>query len=192
MRHKRLTCILLLLCWFLTGGASPGQAQKRQFDEYQVKAVFLYNLTCFVSWPKSAFASPNAPFRIVIYGNDPFGPLLDRVMANEKVQGRPIVIERVAATDPLPPCQMLFVTAGGQSRAAALMATLTGKTVLTVGETPRFIPADGMINLQTSHGRVQLQINAAAARRAEQGGLTLSAKLLRIAALIDSQGEPAP
>jgi hypothetical protein len=49
-----------------------------------------------------------------------------------------------------------------------------------------------MINLQTSHGRVQLQINAAAARRAEQGGLTLSAKLLRIAALIDSQGEPAP
>lgn len=192
MRNKRVVIIGLLLLWFLTGGVTPGQAQKRQFDEYQVKAVFLYNLTCFVSWPQSAFAAQDAPFRIVIYGNDPFGPLLDRVMANETVQGRPIVIERVAATVPVPPCQMLFITAAAQPQTADLTAALSGEPVLTVGETPQFISGGGMINLQTGHNRVQLQINSGAARSAEQSGLILSAKLLRVATLVDPQGETLP
>jgi hypothetical protein len=192
MRNKRAVFIWLLLLWSLTGGVTPGQAQKRQFDEYQVKAVFLYNLTCFVFWPQAAFASLDAPFRIVIYGNDPFGPLLDRVMANETVQGRPIVIERVTATVPVPPCQMLFVTAAAQPQAAGQAAALSGEPVLTVGETPQFISGGGMINLQTDHNRVQLQINSGAARRAEGGGLILSAKLLRVATLVNSQGETPP
>jgi hypothetical protein len=192
MRCKRVIFIGLLLLWSVVGNVPPGQAQKRRFDEYQVKAVFLYNLTCFVFWPQAAFSSPDAPFRIVIYGNDPFGPLLDRVMANETVQGRPIMVERVAANAPLPPCQMLFVTAAAQPQAAALTAALSGEAVLTVGETSRFIPAGGMINLQADHNRVQLQINSDAARRAEQGGLILSAKLLRVATLVDSEGDTPP
>jgi hypothetical protein len=190
-RLKRSFYLLpALLCCLSIGMTPPARAQQRQFDEYQVKAVFLFNLTCFVSWPPTAFASPRAPFRIVVYGRDPFGPLLDQVMAGETAQGRPIVIERVAVGVAVPLCQLLLVSADSQTQAAPLLDTAAEQAVLTVGESPGFIAAGGLCNLRTRDRRIQLQINAAAHRHAERHGLVLSAKLLQVATLIDASGEP--
>jgi hypothetical protein len=189
---KRFFCLLPALLCCLTFGTTATRAQQRQFDEYQVKAVFLFNLTCFISWPPAAFTSPRAPFRLVVYGRDPFGPLLEEVMAGEMAQGRPIIIKRIAAGAAVPPCQLLFVTADAQTQAAPLLTAAAKHAVLTVGESPDFIAAGGICNLHTHDRRIQIQVSAASVRQAEGHGLMLSAKLLQVATLIGSSGEPPP
>ena len=54
-------------------------------SEYQVKAVFLYNFSRFVEWPREAFASENAPFVVGIFGHDPFGRELEEAVKGELV-----------------------------------------------------------------------------------------------------------
>src|SRR5687768_8730684 len=67
--------------------------------EYDVKAVFLYNFVSFVTWPDSAFADANAPFVIGVLGSDPFGQVLDEVVASEQAKNRPLTVKRVARVD---------------------------------------------------------------------------------------------
>src|ERR1700704_5980613 len=55
--------------------------------EYQVKAAFLLNFTKFVEWPASAFASADSPIAICVWGDDPFGKILDQIVAEEVVDG---------------------------------------------------------------------------------------------------------
>jgi hypothetical protein len=86
---KRLIVGMLALGWL--SGALGAAAQPA---EYQVKAVFLFNFTQFVSWPRESFADPQAPFVIGILGRDPFGRALDDAVRGEQVGGRPLVIER--------------------------------------------------------------------------------------------------
>ena len=63
--------------------------------EYQVKAVFLFNFSRFVEWPPAAFASPDAPFVVGVFGHDPFGADLDEVVKGRSVNGRPLIVRRL-------------------------------------------------------------------------------------------------
>src|SRR5262245_53334289 len=62
--------------------------------EYQVKAVFLFNFAQFVEWPSPAFPEERTPLVIGVLGDDPFGPYLDEVVRGEKINARPLVIQR--------------------------------------------------------------------------------------------------
>jgi hypothetical protein len=46
-------------------------------------AVFLFNFTQFTEWPRSAFASEEAPLVIGIIGADPFGKYLEETVSGE-------------------------------------------------------------------------------------------------------------
>src|SRR4051812_27313987 len=88
-----------LLAMPATGAAAP--------DEYQVKAVFLFNFSRFVECPASAFPTAGAPFVVGVYGHDPFGAELDEVVKGETVNGRPLVIRRVQNAADAANCQIL-------------------------------------------------------------------------------------
>ena len=45
-------------------------------NEYEVKALMLFNLTHFVDWPASAFGDDKSPIVIGVLGRDPFGHYL--------------------------------------------------------------------------------------------------------------------
>ena len=66
--------------------------------EYQVKAAFLLNFTKFVQWPATAFAAADSPIAICVWGNDPFGKVLDEIVAEEVVDGRKVVVRRIKGT----------------------------------------------------------------------------------------------
>ena len=59
----RALLALLAGLWF-----TPAPAQSAAFDEYHVKAVFLFNFTLFTQWPASAFAAPDTPLVIGVLG----------------------------------------------------------------------------------------------------------------------------
>src|SRR5687767_15491065 len=54
----------------LTGFFAP-QIRAQAFNEYDLKATFLYHLAQFVDWPPEAFPTEETPFVIGVLGTDP-------------------------------------------------------------------------------------------------------------------------
>jgi hypothetical protein len=148
--------------------------------EYQIKAVLLLNLTRFVDWPASAFATPDSPLVVGVLGHDPFGPVLDDAVSGEKANGREIVIERFSNLKALKPCHILFISKSERAHMGDILAVVNGRPILTVSELDNFSSSlGGMVRLFTNEqSKVRLHINLDAAR-AEN--LKLSSKLLQVA-----------
>jgi len=144
------------------------------FKGYQVKAVFLYNLFNFVTWPDSAFESSDSPFKICILGKDPFGAILEKVIQGEQINGRQLVVERIPDRTDLCFCHILFISSSMEKELSQILMTTRNKAMLTVGDMEDF----------TQKGRISLEINTDSAKEA---GLVISAKLLNLATIVKSR-----
>ena len=165
----------------LSGVSSAAWAQESL--ETAVKAAYLYKLAPFVEWPGAALG-PGAPFIVCVVGSDPFGPVLDRAVAGQKVGDRPIVVRRfgVAAHDS--PCHIAFLGGSrGQSVKEALII-LHGAPVLTVTDAAA---EPGVVDFALIERRVRFRIDDQAAA---DGGLTISSKLLSLAITVRPRKTP--
>jgi hypothetical protein len=156
-----------------------GKAQTAPSAINQVKAVFLYNFTQFVTWPPEAFADSKSPFVIGVLGNNPFGPYLEKVVEGETVSGRSIVIRYFSEADEVRNCHLLFINK--ENPREALMG-LAGNAVLTVGDRESFIRSGGMIGFYVDKNKIRFYINTKTARAAN---INISSKLLRLANVIE-------
>ncbi len=172
---QRRTAWLLIGVLLVSAFSAPVYAAS--FQEYQLKAVFLYNFINFVTWPE-AFSAPDRPFTIGILGEDPFGSFLEKVVANETFKGRPILLKRGTFPDELADCQILFISESHRSRLDSILEAVPSRHVLTVGDFDGFIQAGGMINLTHADQRVRIEIDVQTTRNADLG---VSSKLLRVA-----------
>jgi hypothetical protein len=171
----RLILIALVLLYFL-----QSRAMAMAFEEYQLKAVFLYRLSLFITWPKDAFKDSNQPFVIGILGEDPFGPHIDKVVQNERVKKRPIQVRRFARIDDVlkEPCQILFISKTYRNQWPELIHKLDKHAMLTVSDMAQFSQMGGMVNIWTQNSRIRIDVNSYETRRA---GLIVSSKLLKVA-----------
>ena len=157
-------------------GTHHAAAQAPAATEYQVKAAYLYNFGRFVQWP--ATASTTGPFAICVLGLDPFGPILDRTLTGESIEGQAVVARRIASAQEATLCRIVFI---GLSETAQLTNTLTAlehTSVLTVSDIPEFVQKGGAIQFVRDGKRVRFAINLAVAQNA---GLVLSSDLLKVA-----------
>ena len=174
---RRLLATVLILAAGAVGARPQAQAVAA---EYRVKAGYLYNFVKFVEWPPDV---SSGPLLICVAGRNPFGTMLEDLVANELIGGRPI--EARVILEPDPACNVVFIPDGAASgvylRAAARTPTLT------VGESPTFLEQGGVINFYINEtGNVRFEINTAAADRAR---LQISSRLLKLARLVPP---PAP
>ena len=161
----RLLCILLSLTPIGFALADP--------LEYQVKAAFLLNFTKFVEWPPEVVGA--GPMDICIVGDDPFGTVLDQIVADETLQGRGIQVQRVKRPVPAS-CRVLFI--GRSEKNLDALIEEIGPGVLTVGEGEGFLRQGGMIAFVVENRRVRFDVNQSAASRAH---IMISSKLLSVA-----------
>ena len=147
-------------------------------QEFQVKAVFLYNFAQFVEWPPHAFESPESPLVIGILGLDPFGQSLDEMVRGEKVNGHPLVVERYRKIGDIQRCHILFISGSEGTRTEQVAAAMRGRSVLTVCDWEGFARRGAMVRFVMERNRVRLRINLQSAKEA---GLNISSKLLRSA-----------
>lgn len=171
--HWPRALALLLFAAFCSPALRPAHAAETQV-EYQVKAAFLLNFTKYVEWPPDP-AAPGAPLSICILGEDPFGPVLDQMVAGETLRGRKIEVQRVRRPPPSS-CSVLF--AGKTEKDVGAVLSMLGPGVLTVGEGDDFLRQGGMISFFLDSHRVRFDINQSVASKA---GLVLSSKLLSVA-----------
>jgi hypothetical protein len=158
--------------------ASGYQFPPNQSMEYQVKAAFLLNFARYITWPSDTFSNPAAPLTICVPELNPFGPVLEQMVAGETVGERPVEIRTLASPASAAECHVLFVPRTVGEQMERWLAPAQKRPVVTVGEATRFIPAGGIINLLNMDGRIRFEVNGAAARR---NGLDVSSRLLALA-----------
>jgi hypothetical protein len=166
-------------------GSGAAQRPRVVTQEYDLKAVFLFNFTQFVEWPAESFAGPGTPIVIGVLGEDPFGASLDEIVAGEAIHDHPLVVRRYHSVDQADSCQILFISLSESGRLEQILKTLGHRSILTVGETKDFADHSGMIEFELVQRRVRLRINLAATNAAR---LVISSKLLRQAKIVGSSG----
>lgn len=170
-----------VLGWLAASGAAVA-GEPTPFREYDVKAVFLFNFAQFIDWPESTLFDTNTAFVIGVLGEDPFGAILDETVRGESIRGRPLTVRRFRKPEDAPGCHLVFVCRSEKGRIADTVRRLGGQGILTVGDVESFGRLGGMITFKMVKGRVQFEINVTAA---EKEGFRLSAKLLRVAQVVN-------
>jgi hypothetical protein len=165
---------ILSLILLLTASLWPTRGDA-QASEDAVKAAFLPRFARYVAWPAGTLA--NAPaVQLCVIGVDPLGRLLDQAVSGQTVDGKPIVIRRMATPERAEGCHLAFVQ--GQSVTTGLMlAALRRLPVLTVTDS-RSGPQRGIIHFVVVGGRVRFFIDEASAAAR---GMGVNARLLALA-----------
>jgi hypothetical protein len=178
---RRFGASVCIACACLAASPAATRADDAPTLEYQIKASMLFNFLQFVEWPPGA-AGGTPTLTLGIVGDEQFGRALD-VIDGEVVAGRRIVVRRMKRfdADEAAPCNVLFICASEKNRVPAILAATTNRSVLTVGETPGFLDAGGMINFVVDDDKLRFEINRAAERQAR---LVISSKLLRLASSV--------
>lgn len=175
---RRLSDCVLRLVWMVFFTASLWCQAASGPTEYEVKAALLFKFAKFTAWPATAFTNNTAPLVIGVVGEDPFGEMLDAVVAGESVDQRPLVVKRFKPGQDLSAAHLLFVSRSEADRLSDLLADLKQKPVLTVSDTKDFCELDGMIRLSISRrGSLKLEANPGSALAS---GVRISSKLLNL------------
>jgi len=181
LRTKLLLLVINLSLLFLLSLSPFSHADS--LKQSQIKAVYLFNIALFLTWPNNTFKSPEQPFRLCILGKDPFGIELDIVVENEKIEGHPVVVPRFSTVEMSRYCQILFINQAEQNNLAMIFAYLSKRPILTISSINNFVTQGGMIQFfNTQNNQVRLMI---APKTLKEIGIKASANLLEIAKIIN-------
>jgi len=176
-----LGLITCLLCHGITDASSESASL---VEEYELKAVFLYNLGKFVRWPSTTFTDPSDSLKICVLGQDPFEKNLDVSAKVGEINNRKVEIRRLSHVKQSNPCHILFISSSEKNNFSNIFAYLRSYPILTVGDVDGFITAGGMVKFYLYQERVRLAINLTSLKNT---GLQADANLLRIARIVTAE-----
>jgi YfiR/HmsC-like len=156
--------------------------------EYQTKATFLTTFPTFIDWPDDAFSSLQAPLVICVRGDFTFGTSLAERARGETPHGRRMDVRWVHKDQDLRACHIAFISRSEFKRYAEILQALEGAHTLTVGETPNFLEAGGILAFVFRGESLRFEINLASATAAQ---LRISSHLLALAIRVVNQTEAA-
>lgn len=188
----RCRCLLWLLYAPFVFGVCQAQAvpaTQAPAVEYQVKASLVFNFMHFIEWPADAFQN-DGQITVCLVGRDVYGNAL-RVLEREVVQGKSLVVKTYGLWYPTlaDACQVVIFGPQEQDAVRPPLAALSGRSILTVGETPGFLKSGGIIKFEIINDTVQFEVNLEAAKQAR---LNISSKMLRLASNVVTSSAAGP
>ncbi len=168
--------LFLLPMWLLAFPASGARAAEDL--EHSVKAAFLYKFASYVEWPANAFPQADAPIAIAVTGSGVIAAELEQLVSGRTAQGRPIVVKRLASSDPLAGVHILFVGPGEREHLAQWSQHAQAHSTLLVTDSRGALERGSAINFVVVDRRVRFEISLDAA---EKSSLKLSSRLLAVA-----------
>jgi hypothetical protein len=171
---------LICTLWSIPAQAGPNDKP----SEYDVEAAYLFNFSKFITWP--ADRGPHGgSILICVLGDDPFGPILDKTVTGEKVDGKTVVDRRITRFEEATGCSILYISTSEASRLNRVLLAVKDAPVLTVSDLPDFLDRGGMIQFVLRDNRVRFAVNLGPT---QHDGLTLSSELLKVAVSV-TRGE---
>jgi YfiR/HmsC-like len=168
-----LLCIVLLVL-----GVSRSAQGQSAADEYDVKAAFLFHFAQLTDWPAGALDAGDPSLKLCILDDEPSRQELQNTIDGKVVGGRVLHVRQISQLQEIRDCNILFLSRDEAQRQTAIVRSLRGMPVLTVGETANFLSEGGMIRFHLEEGKVRFDINLTAA---DSSHLKISSRLLLLA-----------
>lgn len=169
--------LTILLCLLFAASRERSGAQATG-EEYRVKAAFIFHFAQLVDWPpETRTGAANSLFLCTI-GDDPFQGTLESTVAGKTIGDRILRVVHLKQGDDAQACQVLFLAKSQSKRIPMVLANLHNAPILTVGESPGFLGAGGMICFVLEGNNVRFEINLDAAAAAK---LKIGSRLLILA-----------
>jgi len=169
----------------LAGAGAIARAQSTD-NEYGVKAAFLFHFAQLVDWPPETSYGADNSLLLCTFGEDPFGGALESTVNGKAIGTRVIRIRHLKQAEDMRECQILFLGKSEGAHIATLLTLLRNAPILTVGETPGFLGAGGMICFRMVKNQVRFDVNLDAAQSAK---LKIGSRLLLLAQIVIGQSQ---
>lgn len=166
----RRSRFVLLFAAFALMALRPGP----DGNEYQVKAMFVFNFTKYVEWPD---ADQAGAFTIGVVGESEITEPLEKIAAQKKVGDRKIVVKKITTEDE-EYCNIIIVSRAKLGKLEAIEKKQAGRGVLIISDESSRSAA---INLITRDNKIRFEINQSLAK---SGGVKISSQLLSLAVSI--------
>lgn len=174
-------------CWCLALFSLPTVvAGERNSEDSLLKAAFIYNFAKFTHWPQESWDAPNTPLNLCTMGNDALVSNLSR-LSKETVAGHPVSINTFDPGVEDSDCHILYIATSEHKHFTRFIQQTHDAPVMTISEIPGFAGSGGIIQLYREQQQIRFKINLGVAR---DRGLTLSARLLDLAELVDTKVTP--
>ncbi len=144
-------------------------------DADAVKGAILLNLVRFTAWPESTAGREDA-LVIGVMESDRAAAAIGDVVRSQSVNGRPLVVSRLARIEGAERLSVLFVP-GSARLSAAEVGGLAARGVLLVGETSDFLNDGGHVQLLLEKQRMRFRVNR---RGLDDAGLSMSSQILKL------------
>jgi uncharacterized protein DUF4154 len=177
--YRRRLRALLRAAAVLALLGSPARALAEP-TEPEVKAEFVERFIRFVDWDAKTLGND---FVTCVVGDSPVTPYLQRIAKARKLKDRRAVVVSVAGDklDRLGACHAVIIGEVDKKMLTAVLGRTAGHPVLTISDSPGAASAGVIINFYEEDEHVRYEINV---RAAEDSGLILRAKLLRLARIV--------
>jgi hypothetical protein len=176
-----LTLLLLaiVVASFAAAGEDRPAPQDASFNEYDVKAVFLYHFTRYMQWPEEA--EPEA-FTIVVLGRSEILAPLQEIARKKTVGAKPLVVRQCLEIGQVGRPQILFIAKAAAPGLAQVLEKTRGTDILTVSEGEGLGGQGVAVNFVLREGNIKFEISEKALQEAR---IQTSSQLLKLAILID-------
>jgi hypothetical protein len=154
-------------------------ARAQDVPESSLKAAYIYNFAKFTEWPADGLPA-NAAFNACVLGDQAIADALERSVKDRTLSGHNIGVMRVQIDGPLRTCHLLYVSGVSAMQITAIVASLRGMPVLTIGDSDDFSRL-GIAHIFVENGRWRFNLDLALAKRSR---LQLSSRLLALAARV--------
>ena len=176
--------VLFLIAVLASAGLYPVCAQPAT-EEYKVKAAFLFHFAQLVDWPAGALNAGDQSLNVCVYEDEPRLRELQGTLEGKPIANRTLHVRVLSQAQGLQGCNILFLSRDEVRHQAAVLKSLRGQPVLTVGETDTFLADGGMIRLRLEEEKVRFDINLDSADAAH---LKISSRLLLLATTVTLGG----
>jgi hypothetical protein len=176
--------VLLSIVMFVLGAPRPASAQPAT-EEYKVKAAFLFHFAQLVDWPATALNAAEQSLNLCVLDDEPRLQELQSTVEGKLVGTRVMHVRLLSQSQGAQGCNILFLSRDEGRHQAAILRSLSGRPVLTVGETDSFISDGGMIQLHIEDDKIRFDINVGAA---DSSHLKISSRLLLLATSVTLAG----
>lgn len=157
-----------------------GFAQKPQTvaDEYNLKAIYIYNFTRYVEWGTS---SANNEFIIGVLGSSSIIEPLEEIARAKTVDGKKIIIRKFNSLAEINFCHMLFISRNSTVPLNEILGKTDDKGIFVVSEKTGFAEQGTSVNFIVVENKVKFEANT---KSINSSGLKVSSQLLKLAVII--------
>lgn len=151
------------------------------FDEYQIKAAFIFNFMKFIEWDKSSSHMQNDSINLVLLGKPSRKKYFD-ILTGRNIDGKKITVTEVRSYEEIPhDCDILYILEFDVADPDNHADELTGLSALTIADKP-WSPRHFHIIFSIEQSKVRFSINNRLAKAAK---IRIDSRLLNLAQSVD-------